>query len=174
MNVHEILDRRSIMKNSILFFGIFLLTMSGCNQRVDIKAARTESKKVVNQMIQAIETEDMDLFSKIIAHDADMVNFGTDAAERWVGWDSLKESVKKQFASFEKTKLTVKDQVIKVNPSGNVAWFSEVVDWDIVAQAQPTHIEGSRITGVLEKRNGNWVIVQFHISVPVSNQAVKY
>jgi ketosteroid isomerase-like protein len=86
----------------------------------------------------------------------------------------LKESLTKQFASFEKTKLTVKDQVIKVNPSGNVAWFSEVVDWDIVAQAQPTHIEGSRITGVLEKRNGNWVIVQFHISVPVSNQAVKY
>ena len=73
------------MKNSILFFGLCLLTMSGCSQSVDIKATRTEAKKVVNQMIQAIEAEDMDLFAKIMAHDADMVNFGTDAAERWVG-----------------------------------------------------------------------------------------
>ena len=82
--------------------------------------------------------------------------------------------MKKQFASFDKTRLIVKDQVIKVNPSGNTAWFSEIVDWDVVADGQPTHIDGSRITGVLEKRNGTWLIVQFHVSVPVSTQAAKY
>ncbi len=163
------------MKNLlVLFFGATLLVFSGCSQKVDLKTDRNEVTTVVNQMVQAIETEDMNLFAKITAHDADMVNFGTDAAERWVGWDALKDSVEKQFASFDKTKLTVRDQSIKVDPSGNVAWFSEVADWDIVAQGKPAHIEGSRITGVLEKRDGNWVIVQFHISVPVSAQAAQY
>ena len=136
--------------------------------------SKTEAKAVVNEMIQAFESKDMDLFSKITAHDADMVNFGTDAAERWVGWDALKEAVEKQFASFDKIKLTVRDQSVKVDPSGNAGWFSEVVDWDIVAQGKPTHIEGSRITGVVEKRDGRWIIVQFHISVPVAAQAAKY
>ena len=163
------------MKNLfMLFFGITLLVFSGCNKRVDLDANRTEVNTVVNQMIEAIETEDMDLFAKITAHDADMVNFGTDATERWVGWDALKDSIEKQFASFDKTKLTVKDQSIKVDSSGKVAWFSEIADWDVIAQREPTHIEGSRITGVLEKRDGNWVIVQFHISVPVSTQAAEY
>lgn len=163
------------MKNLfVLFFGLTFLVFNGCNQKVDLKADRVEVNTVVNQMVQAIETEDIDLFAKITAHDPDMVNFGTDAAERWVGWDALKDSVEKQFAFFDKTKLTVKDQSIKVNSLGNVAWFSEVADWDVIAQGEPTHIEGSRITGVLEKRDGNWVIVQFHISVPVSTQAAEY
>ena len=31
-----------------------------------------------------------------------------------------------------------------------------------------------RFAGVLEKRNGNWVIVQIHASMPVEGQAVEY
>lgn len=163
------------MKNlfSVSIVALFFV-LSGCTQKVNLEAEKSNVKSVVDQFIQSLETENIDLFAKIMAHDADMVNFGTDAAERWVGWQDLKESVEKQFASFENTKLTVKDQVIKVNPSGNTAWFSEVADWDVSVQGEPIHIEGSRITGVLEKRNGNWVCVQFHTSVPMSGQAVQY
>jgi uncharacterized protein (TIGR02246 family) len=163
------------MKHSVaLFFVAVLLVINGCTQKVDLNAEKSNVKSVVDQFIQALETENIELFAKIMAHDPDMVNFGTDAAERWVGWQELKESVEKQFASFDKTKLTVKDQVIKLNSSGNTAWFSEVVDWDVSVQDEPIHIEGSRITGVLEKQNGNWVCVQFHTSVPMSGQAVEY
>jgi hypothetical protein len=163
------------MKNRfVLFLGATLLILSGCHYTTDIKAERIEATSVVNQMIQALETKDMDLFSKITAHDADMVNFGTDAAERWVGWDALKKAVGEQFAAFAKIKLDVTDQTVQVAPFGHVAWFYEVVDWDLVSQGQPTHIKGSRITGVLEKRDTHWKIVQFHVSVPVSSQAAKY
>jgi len=31
-----------------------------------------------------------------------------------------------------------------------------------------------RVTGVLEKRDGNWVFVQFHISAPISGQVFEY
>ena len=143
----------------------------GTKQKVDIEVEKARVKSVVDQFEQFWETEDMRLFSRIIAHDADMVNYGTDAAEHFVGWEALKESVEKMLPSFENTKLTAKDQVIKVHPSGNMAWFSEVVDWDGVAEGKPVRI-GFRLTGVLEKRNDNWVFVQFHASVPVAGQAM--
>jgi len=147
---------------------ILALVMSGRTQKVDIEAEKAKVKSVVDQFEQFWETEDMDLLARIMAHDADMVNYGSDAAEHFVGWEALKESVEKMLPSLENTKITVKDQVIKVHPSGNVAWFSEVWDWDLVVEGKPVHSGDQRLTGVLEKRNGSWVLVQFHNSVPVS------
>ncbi len=131
-------------------------------------------KTVLDLFVKVYETEDMELAYKITAHDTDMVSFGTDAAERFVGWEQGKESLQNAFASFENTKISVKDQVVKVHQSGEVAWFSEIIDWDLLAQGQPVKLQGIRLTGVLEKRNGNWVFVQSHASVPVVGQAVEY
>lgn len=151
-----------------LFFGVAFWGMSGCTQQVDLAAEKTKVKSVVDQFAQVWEKEDMALLSSIIAHDADMVNYGTDAAEHFVGWEALKEAVEKMFPALENTKITVKEQVVTVHPSGNVAWFAEVWDWDLVVGGKPMHSEGQRFTGVLEKRNGQWVFVQFHNSVPVA------
>lgn len=153
---------------------VVVLLVTGCAQRVDIQAEQTAAKKVVDEFQKAMETNDIKLMSRIMAHDTEMVNFGTDAAERWVGYDAFKKAVEEQFAAFENTKLSVKDQRIKVHRSGGAAWFSEVADWKMVVQGKPVSIQGTRITGVLEKRNGNWVIVQFHVSAPVAGQAAPY
>ena len=140
----------------------------------DIEAEKAKVKLVVDQFEQFWETGNMELFSRIIAHDADMVNYGTDATEYFVGWEELKEAVEKMLPSLENTKITVRDQVIKVHPSGNVAWFSQVWDWDLAVEGKPVHSEDQRLTGVLEKRNEKWVFVQFHNSVPVSGEAAQY
>jgi len=146
---------------------VLALVMSGRTQKVDIEAEKAKVKSVVDQFEQFWETEDMDLLARIMAHDADMVNYGSDAAEHFVGWEALKESLEKMLPSLENIKITVRNQVIKVHPSGNVAWFSQVWDWDLVIEGQPVHSAGQRLTGVLEKRNDNWVFVQIHNSVPV-------
>ncbi len=152
----------------LMFVGVSILAISACTPKVDLDAEKGKIKLVVDQFNQFWETEDMELLSRIMAHDADMVNFGSDAAEHFVGWEAMKESVEQMLPLIEDTKITVKDQVIKVHPSAQVAWFSEVWDWDLVVQSQPVHSDGQRLTGVLKKRNGSWVIVQFHNSVPVS------
>ena len=136
-------------------------------KKIDLEAEKAKVKSVVDQFTQVWETEDMELFSRIMAHDTDMINYGSDAPELFVGWEPLKEAVRKMLPSFENVKITVKDQVIKVHPSGKVAWFSQIWDWDLVVEGKPVHSEGQRLTGVLEKRNSNWVFVQFHNSVPV-------
>lgn len=162
------------MKSSFALCLVAAMLIVGCTHHVDTAAEMPKIQQAVDGFVQTLEREDMEVFSRTMAHDADMVNFGTDAAERWVGWDNLKTAVEKQFASFDSTKLTVRDQVIKVHPCGEVAWFSEVADWDVKAGGEAVHLEGTRITGVVEKRDGNWVISQFHASVPVAQQAAQY
>ena len=162
------------MKNFILIVAIAFLVMSGCTQKVDLEAEKAQVKAVIDQNIQMLVNGDLELMSKIYAHDADMVFFGTDAAERMVGWETIKEVMQKQFAGSETKKVSVRDEVIKVHNSGKVAWFSGILDWDVIADGQPVKLEGVRATSVFEKRNGNWVFVQAHLSVPVSGQAFKY
>lgn len=141
---------------------------------VDIEAEKGAVKAVFDEWVKSIETEDMELFSKVIAHDDDMVLFGTDAAEHFIGWEQFKESLQKQFDSFENPDLSIRELVIKVHKSGEVAWCSCLFDFKGTTMGEPFSAEGSRFTGVMEKRNGNWVIVQGHNSVPFAGQAIKY
>lgn len=140
---------------------------------VDLEAAKVAVNSVLDQWLQMVDTENPELFSKLMAHDPDMVSFGTDAAERWVGYEPALDALKKVFESVEESKGTSRERVIVVHKSGEVAWWSELLNWTGKAQGASFALEG-RLTGVMEKRNGNWVIVQVHSSVPVSGQAVKY
>lgn len=133
----------------------------------DLATEKTSVKKVIDQFAEFWQTHDMEVFSKIMAHDGDMVNYGSDTSEHFIGWKDLKDSVEKMLPSLQDTKITVQDQVIRIVSEGNVAWFSEVWDWNLKMGGNPVQINGQRLTGVLENRNGNWVIVQFHNSVPV-------
>lgn len=141
---------------------------------VDLEAAKAAVNTVLDQFVQLVDTEDLELFSRIIAHDPDMVNFGTDAAERWVGYEPAEAALKRQFESVEESQGTTRERVIVVHRSGEVAWWSELRDWKGKAQGESFSQEGVRLTGVLEKRNGNWIIVQVHASVPAAGQLVKY
>lgn len=63
---------------------------------------------------------------------------------------------------------TVDTEAEKAKVKSVIDQFTQVWDWDFLMEGQPVRSEGQRLTGVLEKRNGNWVFVQFHNSVPVS------
>ena len=140
----------------------------------DLGAAKEQVDAVLDQWDRVSETGDMGLFAKLVANDPDMVNFGTDAAERFVGYDAIAGSMRKFFGAAEGTQVTTRDRAIKVNDSGDLAWFAEIWDQSGRSQGEAYDIKGSRITGVLQKRNGSWMFVQIHASVPVSGQAIKY
>ena len=128
----------------------------------------------VDQFMDAFEKESVEMFESIMAKDPDMVTFGTDASERWVGFDAVRDSFAKQVGAFEVEKIDTKDQVIKTAISGKVAWFSQIVDWQIASNGNSQTISGVRVTGVLEKRGPVWKIVQFHTSAPIEGQIVEY
>jgi hypothetical protein len=131
-------------------------------------------KNAVDQLMGAFEKESVEMFDDVMAKDAGMVTFGTDASERWVGFDEVRDSFAKQIGAFEVERIDTRNQVIKTSSSGEVAWFSQIVDWHISSGGNSQTIPGIRVTGVLEKRGAEWKIVQFHTSAPVQGQVVEY
>lgn len=131
-------------------------------------------KAVIEGFFEAMDDQDMDQMERLIAHDTEMVHFGTDAGERWVGWKSLKSSTEDMFETLQSYTVSIRDQGICLGPSEQVAWFSLVMDSVVETRDEEVHAEDERLTGVLEKRNGRWVFVQSHLSVPVSGQVVAY
>jgi ketosteroid isomerase-like protein len=98
----------------------------------------------------------------------DIVVFGTNSDETIIGWEAIKNTLKRQFETINDTYISVRDQRIEINETGNTAWFSEFVNYNYIYQDKPVKYEGLRFTGVLEKINGEWLIVQSHMSIPGS------
>ena len=149
-----------------VLLGVALLGFFACEKKVDIKTETKNVQSVLDQWVKAIETNDIDLLSKVFAHDEDIVVFGTDPTQHWTGWEAFKESMADQSEDMSTVKYTRGTPAIKIHDSGKVAWFSEIADLNIQVQDQQIIVSGVRVTGVLENRNGIWVVVQAHLSTP--------
>ena len=132
------------------------------------------AEMTVTKMWEAFEKSDVELFSMTMAKDKNMVTFGTDAAERWQGWNDLEISIEEQFSAYNVLSISRKNKVLNYSKSGDTAWFSEVVDWEVISGGEKVLIEDVRFTGVMEKRDKDWKIVQFHSSVGVAGQDLEY
>tara|TARA_B100001287_G_scaffold227717_1_gene197700 strand:+ start:1052 stop:1531 length:480 start_codon:yes stop_codon:yes gene_type:complete len=156
-----------------LFF-TFLIASSFLAARADIRPSANEADFVISKMWESFVQGDHKMFAETMAQDTDMVTFGTDASERWDGWDDLQKSVKNQFDAFDILHVKRMNKKLNLSNSGEVAWFSEIVDWEFLVEGKKQIIEGVRYTGVMEKRENEWKIVQFHSSVGVSGQVIAY
>ncbi len=160
------------------------LVLSACRYNSDldnpqltpsqIGQLRTEVTEVVDRFGRMWEDEDMNTFDQIVAKDKDLIVIGTDAAERIVGYEAYRDSRSRQFAAFENVEFEVLNRDVKVSSSGKAAWFSEEFNLLLLSKGEPISLEGLRVTGGLEKRGPDWVIVQLHYSVPVAGQAAEY
>lgn len=133
-----------------------------------------EVKAVIDRFGRMWEDEDLSAFDEVVAHDDGMIVIGTDAAEYVVGFDAFRSAREQQYASYENVEFNIYNQSIKLSQSGDVAWFAETFDLFLIAGGEPVSLEGIRLTGVVEKRDGQWKVVQLHTSVPVQGQAAEY
>jgi ketosteroid isomerase-like protein len=163
------------MKTSVILTVLLLLAFIGCAPKADVQADKSAVRAIVDSLMIATQTNNLDIFARIFSHSPDNVFFGTDSAERFVGYESLIEATKRQVASVEPGgQMTLRDVVIGISTDGDAAWVSYLTDWKGKAQGQVFTLSGLRSTLVLEKQNSKWSIVHAHGSVPVSGQAVKY
>ena len=121
---------------------------------------------VLDQYLRAFHTRDQESVSQVYAHNDDLVVFGSNPADRRFGWNATREYIQKYFAEVTAIDITVKERKIKIHQSGETAWFAQVLDWRETAGKEIATIDGLRISGVLEKREGRWQIVQLHASGP--------
>lgn len=137
-------------------------------------AALATAKTTIGQFVGALGANEVKVLGKIVVHDPDMVAFGTDQAERWVGYGQLMKALHTQLAAFRTTDVSVRDEVVHLTPLKDGAYFSEVWNWKLRSQGKDMVLKDVRVTGVLVRRHGRWLVAQFHISMPVGGQAVPY
>ena len=159
------------MKNKFIFLTTLLIILSS-NTFADPTYKNAEL--LIQKMWDSFIDGDIDAFSQTMSKDEDMVTFGTDASERWDSWQELENSVALQFDAFDVISVERKNKSLKISNSGNTAWFSETVDWEFLSNGNNESVKDIRYTGVMEYRDGEWKIVQFHCSVGVAGQVIEY
>jgi ketosteroid isomerase-like protein len=137
-------------------------------------AERAEIEKTLRDSIGWALHKDRALLESVLAHDSRLFLFQPDSKSTIVGWDQFV----KQFdfwmdPKFKATRFEVRELRIDVSRSGNVAWWSCLLDdlgeWD----GKPIGWKDARWTGIMEKRGKRWLIVQMHFSLAADKVAAK-
>ena len=131
-------------------------------------------ESVIHQFFDALNEQDLATMSRITAHDDDMVHIGTDTGEFWVGWQHLREDTIQMFEGLQSYSADIQNLRISLSQSDDVAWFSFILNTEVKTEEETVHTNNSRYTGVMEKRDDHWQLVQTHLSMPESEQVVKY
>ena len=157
---------------AIIFFPVLLLVYTACSPGaekcpdVDFDKEMSEIRILLEQYELARECGDFTTVERIWAPDTNIILFGTEGEEQLAGIDAILKAMKRQFSELQNTFINISDQRIQISKTGQTAWFSQVLDYNFIYQGNNVSFEDIRFTGVLEKHNGKWMMVQGHLSVP--------
>lgn len=129
--------------------------------------------QLIDRYMKAYETRNVDVLAQTVSRDADFVAYGTDQGEVWHGWEMYLGATEKLFGALDDIRWQRGKPTIRFSKDGNVAWFAEELNGKFLTGGEE-HGCDLRITGIAEKRGGQWTIVQFHRSVPFTPHAVPY
>jgi len=114
--------------------------------------------------VKANAAKDMATMSRLMAHDEDAISY-TIGGRKYVGWRDFAADMQQEFDSVTRLDIPIKE--LKVWTRGDMAWFAMELDYirhlDSDQVGKPM-ILPLRETGVLEKRNGTWILVAWHES----------
>jgi len=132
------------------------------------EADRVEVEKVIHDSIGWALTKDIERLFSIMAQDDDFFIFHPDSKSTIIGFAAFKEMGEHSWMkeAFKATDYAIRDLLINFSASGSVAWFSCHLDDHAEWNGRPIGWDNARWTGVLEKRDGKWIIVQMHFSLP--------
>lgn len=155
-------------------FVIFVTPSFSVSETTKIQSEKDNVEATIKMYFRMFRDEDVSLLPNVMAADPEIVIFGTDSNEIFIGYEQNEKRFVNMFKTIDFREIVLKDLNIHLSRNKNVAWFSVVSDWDITIQDDHIVLKGIRSTGVLEKRGGKWLMVQYHASVPVDGQAVEY
>jgi ketosteroid isomerase-like protein len=130
-----------------------------------------EVSYVIQNIYKAFEELDAEKLDQNFVHSDELIAFGTDWDEKFVGWDSYKDVHTTQFKALNKFKFTSKELAVHVN--GETAWVSDRPHWEIETKIGQKIENDVRITAVLKRElhgKPRWLVVQWHGSVGLGNR----
>ncbi len=135
---------------------------------------KTAVERAIHAAIGWAINKDRALLESVMSHDAAFFIFHPDSKTTVVGW----EPMEKLFAlwmdpRFKATGYAIRNLRINMSRSADVSWFSAILDDCGEWNGKASCWKDVRWTGVLEKRDGAWVIVQMHFSFAKDPQPAK-
>jgi hypothetical protein len=132
----------------------------------------SNEKEIVDNVIHnaicwAMTKDTTTLFSTFVP-DSTLFIFSPDSASTLTGFRSIRELAEDVWMTehFKALECNVRDLRIQFSKRGETAWYScyldDISEWD----GRRSGWLNVRWTGVLEKRDGKWLIMQMHFSYP--------
>jgi hypothetical protein len=133
---------------------------------------------VLRTLVRANIEKDFATISSLMAHDEDIISY-TIEGRKYVGWADFARDMQHEFDSV--TRLEIPITQLKIWTRGETAWFVMELDYVRYVGSGTEEVRMTlplRETGVMERRNGQWILVTFHESfrgdaaiMPSNNQA---
>jgi ketosteroid isomerase-like protein len=160
------------MRVSVLFrFIVYMLIGGACWVPAAMSSTvdNTELETAVRALVRANAEKDLPAMSKLMAHDADITSYSI-GGRKYVGWPDLERDIKEEFANVAVLNLPISE--LKVWSKGDIGWYTMELDYvRVIGQGpdQQRAVMPLRETGVLERRNGRWVLLSWHESLRNAN-----
>jgi SnoaL-like protein len=121
-------------------------------------------EEALRALVKANEDKDLSAMARLMAHDADIVSY-TIGGRKYVGWPQLERDMLEEFQMVARLEMPI--IALKVWTRGEIAWFAMELDYIRYVGSGPSQrrmVFPLRETGVLELRDGKWVLLAWHES----------
>jgi len=121
-------------------------------------------EEVLRALVRANAEKDLATLSALMAHDGDIISY-TLGGRKYVGWNELAREMQNEFASVARLEIPITH--LTVWTRGDTAWFAMELDYIRYVETgngQSRTLLPLRETGVLERRNGQWLLLGWHES----------
>lgn len=147
---------------------LLVIPMISCTFQKQEKPDQSNDIALIEQTIHSsiawAKNKDLNLLYSVIANDTTFLEIHPDKSVV-KGISEFKKAEKFwMHPDFKAIRYEIRDLTIQISQSGTVAWWFCMLDDINEWKGQPANWENTRWTGVSEKRNGKWVIVQQHFS----------
>lgn len=119
---------------------------------------------VIRRLVQGNAEKDLGTISRLMAHDADITSYSV-GGRKYIGWPEFEREMREEFVNVHKLEIPIPE--LKVWSKGDIAWFSMELDYIRYVdegEKQTRTVLPLRETGVLERRNGQRMLLNFHES----------
>ncbi|HZW55999.1 MAG TPA: nuclear transport factor 2 family protein [Nitrososphaerales archaeon] len=130
-------------------------------------------RETMQRIYSAFEELDAEKLDANFSHSDELLAFGTDWDEKFVGWNAYKDVHTVQFKAVKSFNFTSRE--LDVHVYDGIAWVADRPHWKIETKAGERLDEDMRITAVLKKdMSGAWLVVQWHVSVGLRERLHEY
>ena len=120
---------------------------------------------VIHDAIGWAANKNIERLYAIVAQDDQFFIYHPDSHSTIRGFDSFKKMEATWMDNrFQATGYAVHDLALNFSQQGDTAWYACMLDDHAEWNGKPCGWDNCRWTGILEKRDGRWVIVQMHFS----------